>query len=50
VISNLTGTSLAAIFRETPIFIATMLVMLVAVTLFPDIAMTLPRLLGYAAH
>ena len=48
VISNLTGTSLAAIFRETPIFIVTMLVMLIATTLIPDIALTLPRIFGYA--
>jgi TRAP-type C4-dicarboxylate transport system permease large subunit len=50
VVSNLTGTSLAAIFRETPIFLAAMLVMLIATTLVPDIALMLPRLLGYTVH
>ena len=50
VISNLTGTSLAEIFRETPIFIVTMLVMLIATTLVPDIALTLPRIFGYSVH
>jgi tripartite ATP-independent transporter DctM subunit len=47
VISGLTGTSIGAIFREVPVFIATMLVVLVAVTLLPGIALTLPRLFGY---
>jgi C4-dicarboxylate transporter DctM subunit len=50
VISNLTGTSLGEIFRETPIFIVTMLIMLIATTLMPDIALTLPRIFGYAVH
>jgi C4-dicarboxylate transporter, DctM subunit len=50
VVSNLTGTSLAAIFRETPVFLAAMLVMLIATTLVPDIALMLPRLLGYTVH
>jgi hypothetical protein len=31
-----------------PVFVATMLVVLIAVTLVPDLAITLPRLLGYA--
>ena len=48
VISNLTGTSIGAIFREVPVFIATMIAVLVTVTLVPAIALTLPRLLGYA--
>jgi tripartite ATP-independent transporter DctM subunit len=47
VISNLTGTPLAAIFRETPIFLGAMLIMLIAITLVPEIALMLPRLLGY---
>ena len=47
VISNLTGTPLAAIFRETPIFLGAMLIMLIATTLMPEIALMLPRLLGY---
>lgn len=50
VISGLTGTSIGAIFKEVPPFIVTMIVVLLAVTLLPDIAMTLPRLLGYAAR
>ncbi len=49
VISGLTGTSIGAIFREIPVFIATMIVVLLAVTLLPDIALMLPRLFGYAA-
>ena len=48
VISGLTGTSIGAIFREVPVFIATMIAVLLAVTLLPAIALTLPRLLGYA--
>ena len=47
VISGLTGTSLGAIFREIPVFIATMILVLLAVTLLPVIALTLPRLMGY---
>jgi C4-dicarboxylate transporter, DctM subunit len=49
VINGLTGTPLADIFREMPIFVATMLLVLIAATLFPDLALTLPRLLGYAS-
>jgi tripartite ATP-independent transporter DctM subunit len=47
VIGGLTETSLGAIFREVPIFIATMIAVLLAVTLLPDIALMLPRLTGY---
>jgi tripartite ATP-independent transporter DctM subunit len=47
VISGLTGTSIGAIFREVPVFIATMIAVLVAVTLVPAIALTLPRVFGY---
>jgi C4-dicarboxylate transporter, DctM subunit len=50
VISNLTGTSLAAIYRETPIFLAALLVVLLATTFVPDIALTLPRVLGYVVR
>ena len=50
VISGLTGTSLGAIFREVPPFIATMLLVLLAVTLIPDIALILPRATGYIGH
>ena len=48
VVNGLTGTPLAEIFREMPVFVATMLVVLIAVTLVPDLAITLPRLFGYA--
>ena len=48
VISGLTGTSIGAIFREIPVFIGTMIVVLLAVTLLPGIALMLPRMLGYA--
>jgi C4-dicarboxylate transporter DctM subunit len=47
VVSGLTGTSVGAIFREIPVFIATMIVVLLAVTLLPDISLLLPRLMGY---
>jgi TRAP-type C4-dicarboxylate transport system permease large subunit len=47
VISGLTGTPIGAIFREIPVFIATMIVVLLAVTLIPDIALALPRAFGY---
>ncbi len=48
VISGLTGTPVGAIFREVPVFIATMLAVLVAVTLLPGIALGLPRVFGYS--
>ena len=47
VISGLTGTSIGAIFREIPVFILTMIIVLLAVTLLPEIALTLPRWMGY---
>jgi C4-dicarboxylate transporter, DctM subunit len=47
VISGLTGTPIGAIFREVPIFIATLIAVLLAVTVQPDIALMLPRLMGY---
>ena len=50
VISGLTGTSIGAIFKEIPPFILTMIAVLLAVTLVPDIALTLPRLMGYVGH
>jgi tripartite ATP-independent transporter DctM subunit len=50
VVNGLTGAPLAEIFREMPVFVATMLVVLIAVTLLPDLATTLPRLFGYATH
>ena len=46
VISGLTGTPIGAVFREIPVFIVTMLVVLLAVTLVPDLALMLPRALG----
>jgi len=50
VIANLTDTSLGAIFREMAPFVATLLVVLAAVTFIPGIALGLPHLLGYAAR
>jgi TRAP-type C4-dicarboxylate transport system permease large subunit len=47
VAANLTGTPIGAIYRETPVFILTMLVVLTAVTLVPDLALALPHWLGY---
>ena len=46
VMSGLTRTPLAEIFREMPPFIIAMLVIVIAVTLFPDIALWLPRVAG----
>jgi C4-dicarboxylate transporter, DctM subunit len=47
VISNLTGTALADIFREVPIFIVTMIAMLLIVTFVPDVVLWLPRIAGF---
>jgi C4-dicarboxylate transporter DctM subunit len=47
VISNLTATSLADIFREVPIFIVTMIAMLLLVTFVPDLVLWLPRVVGF---
>jgi C4-dicarboxylate transporter DctM subunit len=47
VVNGLTGTPLSEIFREMPAFVAAMLAVLLAVTFFPDLVLTLPRLLGY---
>lgn len=46
VMSGLTGTPIAAIFREIPPFIITMLVVLLAMTLLPDAVLWLPRVAG----
>ena len=50
VINGLTGTPLAEIFREVPIFVAAMIVVLLTVTLWPALALTLPHLLGYVTQ
>ena len=50
VINGLTGTPLAAIFREVPLFIAAMLAVLLAVTLWPALALTVPHLFGYVTR
>ena len=50
VIANLTGTSVGAIFRAMPVFLGTLLVVLLATTLVPDIALLLPHLLGYQGN
>jgi tripartite ATP-independent transporter DctM subunit len=49
VISGLTGTPIGAIFRAVPVFIATLIAVLLAVTLLPEIALLLPRVMGYTA-
>jgi C4-dicarboxylate transporter DctM subunit len=46
VMSGLTGTPLAEIFREVPPFIVVMLLVVLLVTFFPDIALWLPRHAG----
>lgn len=46
VMSGLTGTPLGEIFREVPPFILAMLVVVMAVTFFPDIALWLPMTAG----
>jgi C4-dicarboxylate transporter DctM subunit len=46
VMSGLTGTPLAEIFREVPPFIVMMLLVVLLVTFFPDIALWLPRSTG----
>jgi C4-dicarboxylate transporter, DctM subunit len=46
VMSGLTRTPLAEIFREMPPFILAMLAIVIAVTLVPDIALWLPRTAG----
>jgi C4-dicarboxylate transporter DctM subunit len=46
VMSGLTRTPLAEIFREMPPFILAMLAIVIAVTLLPDIALWLPRMAG----
>lgn len=50
VINGLTGTPLGEIFREVPIFVAAMLVVLIAVTLWPALALTVPHLFGYVTQ
>ena len=47
VMSSLTQTPVGSIFREVLPFIAALLVVLAAVTLFPDIVLALPRHFGY---
>ena len=46
VMSGLTRTPLAEIFREMPPFIMAMLAIVIAVTLLPEIALWLPRMAG----
>ena len=50
VVHGLTGTPLAAIFREVPVFIAAMIVVLLLVTYIPDLALALPHAAGYATQ
>ena len=46
VMSGLTGTPLAEIFREIPPFIVAMLGIVLVVTFFPEVALWLPRMAG----
>lgn len=46
VMSGLTGTPLSEIFREVPPFIVAMLVIVVLVTFFPELALWVPRAAG----
>jgi C4-dicarboxylate transporter, DctM subunit len=48
VIASLTGTPLGQVFREIPVFIVTLLVVLLAVTLVPAFSLALPHALGFA--
>ena len=50
VMSNLTGTSVAEIFREIPVFIVVLIAMLLLTTFMPEIALTLPKVFGYATR
>jgi TRAP-type C4-dicarboxylate transport system permease large subunit len=47
VMSNLTQTPIGDIFREVLPFVAALLVVLIAVTLLPDLVLALPRHFGY---
>jgi tripartite ATP-independent transporter DctM subunit len=47
VMSGLTGTPLGEIFREVPPFIAAMLLVVLAITFFPDIALWIPDHAGF---
>lgn len=48
VISGLTGTPIGAIFRETPPFLLTLIVVMLIATLVPDVVLWLPRLFKLA--
>jgi C4-dicarboxylate transporter DctM subunit len=50
VMSGLTGTPLSEIFKEIPPFIVAMLVVVMAVTFFPQIALWLPTTAGLVAR
>ncbi len=47
VMNNITGVPLGDIVRDTVPFLAAMIVALALITLFPEIVLALPRLLGY---
>jgi C4-dicarboxylate transporter DctM subunit len=47
VVHGLTGTALAAIFREMPPFVGAMLFVLLIATFWPGFVLALPRLFGY---
>ena len=50
VVQGLTGTPLGQIFREIPVFIITMLVVLLIVTFVPDLSLALPHAVGYVTQ
>jgi C4-dicarboxylate transporter DctM subunit len=50
VAASLTSTPIGEIYRETPPFIATLLVVLILVTLVPELALALPHAFGYKGN
>ena len=50
VVQGLTGTPLGQIFREIPVFILTMLIVLLIVTFAPALALALPHAVGYITN
>jgi tripartite ATP-independent transporter DctM subunit len=50
VMNGLTGTPLAEVFREMPAFVATMIAVLIVVTLFPALVLALPHAFGYGTR
>ena len=48
IMSGLLETSIAQVYQEVLVFVAVMLIVLVAVTFLPDLVLWLPRALGSA--